>query len=158
MKKIIINDESFEFKLSNENNLIKVNNSSFEMKAISKNKFTLLKDGRIIQGNYLKSGNRIFIDIEGVVSEIYIGSGRKKSESIIGDATRLLSPMPGKVFKVLKKIGDVVKAGEGVIILEAMKMEHSLKVLKDSKIVSINFQEGDQVKSGQVMVNLEICE
>lgn len=67
----------------------------------------------------------------------------------------LISPMPGKVFKVMTKVGDEVKAGQTLMILEAMKMEHPIKSPKDGKIKKIHHAEGAQVQGGVALVELE---
>lgn len=69
-----------------------------------------------------------------------------------GDMT---SPMPGKVFKVLVKSGDNVTSGQTLLILEAMKMEHAIKASKDGVVKKILFKEGELVKGGMSLVELE---
>ena len=67
----------------------------------------------------------------------------------------LLSPMPGKIFKVLKKEGEKVNAGDVILIVEAMKMEHAIKANIDGVITKLYFAEGAQVKGKAVLVELE---
>jgi len=68
-----------------------------------------------------------------------------------GPAT-VLSPMPGKVVKLLKAVGDQVKAGEGVVVVEAMKMENELKAPTSGTVKEIKVKEGQPVESGAVLV------
>ena len=65
------------------------------------------------------------------------------------------SPMPGKVVKVLVAVGDEVKAGQGVVVVEAMKMENELKSPKDGKVKAVAAKEGQAVEAGQSLVTLE---
>jgi biotin carboxyl carrier protein len=65
------------------------------------------------------------------------------------------SPMPGKVVKVLCAVGDEVKAGHGVVVVEAMKMENELKAPRDGKVKGITVKEGQAVEAGQTLVTLE---
>ncbi len=67
----------------------------------------------------------------------------------------LSSPMPGKVVKVLRKVGDEVKEGEGVVVVEAMKMENDIKSPKDGKVVEIAVQEGQAVEGGARLAVVE---
>ena len=60
----------------------------------------------------------------------------------------------GKVFKVEKKVGDAVKKGDAVIILEAMKMEIPVVAPQDGKVASIDVAVGDAVESGQLLATL----
>jgi biotin carboxyl carrier protein len=69
--------------------------------------------------------------------------------------TAVRSPMPGKVVKVLVKVGDEVKAGQGVVVVEAMKMENELKAPRDGKIKQVTAEEGRAVESGQTLALIE---
>jgi biotin carboxyl carrier protein len=67
----------------------------------------------------------------------------------------LTTPMPGKVVKVLKKLGDEVKEGEGVVVVEAMKMENDIKSPKDGKVVELFVQEGQAVEGNAKLAAVE---
>lgn len=67
----------------------------------------------------------------------------------------VLSPMPGKVVKVAVAVGDEVKAGQGVVVVEAMKMENELKAPRDGKIKALSVQEGQAVEAGQSLVVID---
>jgi biotin carboxyl carrier protein len=62
--------------------------------------------------------------------------------------------MPGMVLKVLVKEGDLVKKGEGLLVLEAMKMENLIKAPADIKISKINVKSGHTVEKNQVLLVL----
>ncbi|KJS87310.1 MAG: hypothetical protein JM58_04490 [Peptococcaceae bacterium BICA1-8] len=61
------------------------------------------------------------------------------------------APMPGKVFKVLKGEGSVVKSGDVVMILEAMKMENEITASVDGTVKQITAKEGVSVNPGDVL-------
>ena len=67
----------------------------------------------------------------------------------------LTSPMPGKITKVFKNIGDSVSAGDALIVMEAMKMEYTLKADIAGKIKSLDCKVGDQVKLGKQLLTIE---
>ena len=67
----------------------------------------------------------------------------------------LLSPMPGLLIKVCVKEGQEVKAGEELAVVEAMKMENSLRASKDLKIKSILGSEGDNLSVDQTILEFE---
>jgi acetyl/propionyl-CoA carboxylase alpha subunit len=73
----------------------------------------------------------------------------------VGGKATIDSPMPGKVIKLLKKEGDEVKQGEGVVVVEAMKMENELKAPKDGKVAAIHVKEGATVESGAKLATIE---
>ena len=65
------------------------------------------------------------------------------------------SPMPGKVVKHLVKVGDAVQAGQGVIVVEAMKMENELKAPGSGTVREIRAPEGSLVTGGAPLVIIE---
>ena len=67
----------------------------------------------------------------------------------------ITAPMPGKVVRVKVVSGQVVKAGEGVIVVEAMKMENEFKAAIDGVVKDVKVSEGDSVESGTVMIVIE---
>lgn len=79
----------------------------------------------------------------------------KKLKKAGAHAGGLTSPMPGKIFKVLKEAGTEVKKGEAILILEAMKMEHSIRSDKDGKVKKINYKVGELVQGGVTLAEVE---
>ena len=67
----------------------------------------------------------------------------------------LIAPMPGKVIDVKVKKGSKVKAGDTLVIIEAMKMEHSVKATETGKIAKVMIQLNDQVDNGATLLVLE---
>ncbi len=65
--------------------------------------------------------------------------------------TPLLAPMPGTLIRYLVEIGDEVRAGDGICVLEAMKMENVLPAPEDGKVIVINLQPGDKVQVNQTL-------
>jgi 3-methylcrotonyl-CoA carboxylase alpha subunit len=66
----------------------------------------------------------------------------------------LTAPMPATVLKVLVAPGAVVKKGDTVVILEAMKMELPIRALSDATVTAVNCAEGDLVKPETVLIEL----
>jgi biotin carboxyl carrier protein len=67
-------------------------------------------------------------------------------------AHRLEVPMPGKVVRVLVAPGDEVAKGQGVVIVEAMKMENELKAPRAARVAAVHVQEGQGVEKGTLLV------
>jgi len=63
-------------------------------------------------------------------------------------------PMPGKILAVKAKEGDSVKAGDVLLVLEAMKMENDIVAPQDGVVASINVKVGDSVESGAKLASL----
>ena len=70
-------------------------------------------------------------------------------------AAEIVSPMPGKIVRVLVKAGANVAAGDGVIVVEAMKMQNEMKAPKAGVVISINAKEGATVNAGDVLAVIE---
>ncbi|CAN5764101.1 biotin/lipoyl-binding protein [soil metagenome] len=67
----------------------------------------------------------------------------------------IVAPMPGLVVRVDVEVGQQVKAGQGVVVVEAMKMENELKAPGDGTILEIRAQPGTTVEKGAVLLVLE---
>ncbi|MBD9093883.1 MAG: biotin/lipoyl-binding protein [Bacteroides oleiciplenus] len=65
------------------------------------------------------------------------------------------SPLPGVILDIKVKVGDAVKRGQTIIILEAMKMENNINADKDGTITAINVSKGDSVLEGNDLVIIE---
>jgi biotin carboxyl carrier protein len=65
------------------------------------------------------------------------------------------SPIPGRVVKLLVKPADAVKAGQTIVVLEAMKMENELRAPRAGRVAAIRCAEGSAVEAGQELVSIE---
>ncbi len=73
-----------------------------------------------------------------------------------GGADRVVAPMPGQVIAVAVKTGDTVSAGQVLLVIEAMKMEHSVAAPHAGVVASVSCAIGDRVEDGVELVTLEI--
>ncbi|MCD7867013.1 MAG: biotin/lipoyl-binding carrier protein [Clostridiales bacterium] len=71
-----------------------------------------------------------------------------------GGSVNVSAAVPGKVLKIVASVGQSVKAGDSVIILEAMKMEIPVVAPQDGTIASINVNEGTAVENGDVLATM----
>ena len=65
------------------------------------------------------------------------------------------TPLPGVIIDVKVNVGDVVKKGETVVVLEAMKMENNINADRDGKVVAVQVAKGDTVADGAALIILE---
>ena len=70
-------------------------------------------------------------------------------------AAEIKTAMPGKVVRVLTEQGAEIKKGEGVVVVEAMKMQNEMKSPKDGVIKEIRFSEGATVNAGDILAIIE---
>lgn len=75
------------------------------------------------------------------------------SQNAAGD---LVTQMPGKVVKIAVKVGDQVKEGETLLILEAMKMENEIKASVAGTVKAVHVKEGQALEQGVLMIELDI--
>ncbi len=68
---------------------------------------------------------------------------------------RVTSPMPGKVVRVLVQPGDEVHARQGLVVVEAMKMENELKATRHGRVGAVAVSEGQSVEAGAVLLIVE---
>ena len=74
--------------------------------------------------------------------------------SVPAGASTINAPMPGTILSVNVNTGDMVKKGQVLLILEAMKMENEIVAPADGKVVSVNVAKGASVNAGDVMISL----
>ena len=99
--------------------------------------------------------NSVRIFHNGDVYEVEWDTGeRDESEAAAGDGA-VLSPMPGKIVSVAAKAGATLKKGEPILVLEAMKMEHTLTAPFDGVLAELKAKAGDQVSEGVLLARLE---
>jgi biotin carboxyl carrier protein len=101
---------------------------------------------------WFKIGTRVFSYdlIELAQSGSSRGSkGKQKS------ADKILAPMPGKITKVFAEPGQSVQKGEALLVMEAMKMEYTLKSDLNTTVETVQAKVGDQVTLGQLLIKLK---
>ena len=144
-------DEIFvEYKLINKNKFL-VFNSEAEVVDIDDKYIDLVFDGVRVKSRISEDAEFILVHIpSGDVS--FEVKPRFSMPGLEVQAGGLVAPMPGKVVDLKVKKGSKVKSGETLVILEAMKMEHSIKASEDGVISDIFIKENDQVENGAVLM------
>jgi biotin carboxyl carrier protein len=81
----------------------------------------------------------------------------KRSSDAAGGQGRaaILAPMPGKVVRILVAAGDEVEAGQGIVVVEAMKMQNELKAPRAGRVAAIHAKENDSVVAGAVLAVID---
>ena len=123
-------------------------------------------------------GNQVFIEVNGTpykvelpekqAAKVSVSTPRPAAprkadaEKVVQQAApastggyQIKAPLPGTVLSIPVKVGDVVKAADTVLVLEAMKMENAIHAGRDGKVASINVNPGDAVPDGGVLITLE---
>ena len=105
---------------------------------------------------------RVSVRVRGRVVRLEVLEERRKkmkdaqsSHFAQSGTIRVVSPMPGKILRYLVAVGDEVKEGQGVVVIEAMKMENELCAPKDGVVKTITSEAGSAVDGGALLLVIE---
>jgi biotin carboxyl carrier protein len=96
------------------------------------------------------AGDRLTVEVDDPRKWNPAAASRKAS-----GAEAVKAPMPGKVVRVLVSPGDEVSAGQGLVVLEAMKMQNEMKAPRAGRVVSVAVKEHEPVNAGSVLATIE---
>ena len=122
---------------------------------------SLLLDGNSYNVELEEDGEEIRVQVQGQVFHIDAADERRLRlrAGVTGFSVEgrqvVSAPMPGKVVRVLVKVGEEVQEGQGLVVVEAMKMENELKSPKAGKVVELLAQEGSAVENNAKLVVVE---
>ena len=113
-------------------------------------------------GQAAQNGGDLDVHLDGRTIPLQIrpagALGRQKNQGHGGHAAgpqRLTAPMPGKVVRLLVKAGEEVKARQGLVVVEAMKMENELRAARDGRVRDVAVTEGQSVDAGALLLIVE---
>lgn len=119
---------------------------------------SLLVDGRShdVALERAEDGYRVHLR-EGVVDVLLneARGGVRPLEKRASGPARLVSPMPGRVVRVLAAAGDEVAAGQGLVVVEAMKMENELRAPRAGRLAEVRVREGQAVETGALLAVID---
>ncbi|NIO15764.1 MAG: acetyl-CoA carboxylase biotin carboxyl carrier protein subunit [Deltaproteobacteria bacterium] len=127
---------------------------------VEKDAWSIVIDNRVYEADLVVSDEDIEVLIRGDRYPLKVLNEQKKalgrvSEAAEGGKQLIDAPMPGKVVKVLVVEGEDVEANQGVIIIEAMKMENEFKSRAAGKVKEVFVKEGDIVEGGEKLLLIE---
>ena len=91
------------------------------------------------------------ITVNGTAYEVEVEEVKAAGAAPAAGESAVNAPMPGKVIKLVASVGQAVKAGEVVLILEAMKMQNEIVAPVDGSVKAINVAAGQAVQAGEVL-------
>nr|WP_314482061.1 acetyl/propionyl/methylcrotonyl-CoA carboxylase subunit alpha [uncultured Pseudomonas sp.] len=103
----------------------------------------------------MRKGPRLYLHWDGDVHVIEAFDPIAEAATELAHQGGLAAPMNGSIVRVLVEVGQAVEAGAPLVVLEAMKMEHSIRAPKASTVKALLCQEGDMVSEGAALVELE---
>lgn len=122
---------------------------------------SLLIEGNSYGAEFEDQGDDVAVLLRGRVIRVDVADERRlrlramSTEFAVTGKQVICAPMPGKVVKVLVKPGQDVEAGQGLVVVEAMKMENELKAPKAGKVVELLAKEGSTVENNAKLVVVE---
>jgi 3-methylcrotonyl-CoA carboxylase alpha subunit len=116
---------------------------------------TAVIDGQQSRASVVRHGNEIHVFSDQLSAALTLVDPTAQSADSGGAAGGLTAPMPGKVVQVLVEAGATVKAGQALIVLEAMKMEHTISAPTDGVVSEIRFAAGELVEDGAALLVLD---
>lgn len=153
-----------KFEITNDNNVFLVDGAEFhwDKMKIQEGYFHILHQNKSYRAEVVsadKSTKTFTFKING---KIYVVDIKDKFDLLLekmginsaaaGRVNHIKAPMPGLIIDLKVKVGDVVKLGDQLLILEAMKMENVLKSQGEGTVKSVRVKKGDTVEKGQVLV------
>jgi biotin carboxyl carrier protein len=115
--------------------------------------YSILVDGASYE---LRLGaDEVFVNGRRFAVETNSGWRRRGSGAGGEGRANIIAPMPGKVVRVLVEVNQEVEAGQGIAVVEAMKMQNEMKAPRAGRVASISVKPGDSVNAGAVLATIE---
>jgi len=122
------------------------------------NVYSILLDGRIYEASIQETATGLVVTIAGHRLDVEVRDPRrwtgKSGRTLAEGVQTIAAPMPGKVVRVLIAPGQTVEAGQGLIVVEAMKMQNELKAPRAGRVLTVPAKEGSTVDAADVLVTI----
>jgi biotin carboxyl carrier protein len=109
--------------------------------------------GRIVRACVVRTGDRLLVAFDGGAHTVDLGDAPPRGGAAGGVGT-VVAPMPGKIVQVLVAVGDAVEPGQPLVVLEAMKMETTLRSEVAGTVASVPVAPAETVDAGAVLVEV----
>ena len=156
--KIIFDTQSFEINPSGENYVATIDGKNVSVQVIrvdaTHGRMDLLIDGRRVNAYVSSDMAKRWVTVDGKTLMLTKTSGAKRGVRH-EHAGGLIAPMPGQVRSVSVGVGDVVKKGQTLLTMEAMKMEIRIQALKDGAVKALHVAQGQTVEREQILIEME---
>jgi len=121
--------------------------------------YSILTNGRVYEARVEETPAGLVVLVDGHRFEIDVQDPRRWRSKAAGGGgegvAAVRAPMPGKVVRVLVAAGDSVAAGQGLVVVEAMKMQNEMKAPRAGRIIKIAVEAGSAVSAGEVLATIE---
>jgi biotin carboxyl carrier protein len=133
-----------------------------EVRSSGPGRYTWIEGTRVVSAEVEKAGDKLAVTLRGETLAVELADARLEELPVLAPSgprisgpSTLRAPMAGRVVKVLARAGDAVKAGQGVLVVEAMKMENEVRSPRDGRVREVRVTEGAAVESGEELAVVE---
>ena len=120
--------------------------------------YSILLDGHSYEARVEQGPQALVVVIDGRRFQIEVHDprrfSRKGGAAGAGGVQTVAAPMPGKIVRVLVAVGDEVTTGQGLLVVEAMKMQNEMKAARAGTVLSISIKEGATVTAGESLATI----
>src|SRR5262245_4771173 len=113
----------------------------------------LAVDGRAVRALVVRAGDRLLVSLDGRAHVFDLGEAPRRGAAAVGRGLTV-APMPGKLLQVLVAVGDRVEPGQPLVVLEAMKMETTLRAEIAGTVAAVHASPGAMVEAGATVVEV----
>jgi biotin carboxyl carrier protein len=121
--------------------------------------YSVLLDGASYEIRLIETSQGLSAEVGGLRFSVELRDPRDTSRGARASKgpgrQNVAAPMPGKVVRVLVNIGDSVDVGQGLVVVEAMKMQNEMKAARPGRVIEVRASAGDTVGAGDTLVILE---
>jgi biotin carboxyl carrier protein len=111
----------------------------------------LTVEGKPPRLGVIARGQRVYVDVESERMRAASNARGARGDTLQG---AILSPMPGRIVKILASEGDDVQSGDALIVVEAMKMENELRAPRSGSVAKVHVSVGDRVEASALLIEL----
>ena len=166
MLKVIINEQqAFEIESSKGQTTLNSQPFDWDIVALDNGRFHIIQNDRsynaeVIEADYTEKTFKVKVNqsIFNVAAKDRFGILLEQmgmNSTAKNKVNNIKAPMPGLIWEIKVQVGDVVKAGDVVLVLVAMKMENALKSSGDGVVKNIKINKGDSVDKNQILIEFE---
>jgi biotin carboxyl carrier protein len=123
------------------------------------NVYSILLDGQVFEAAVEETATGLVVTIDGRRFEIEPRDPRawtgKSGQAAAEGVQSIVAPMPGKVVRVLIAPGQTVEAGQGLIVVEAMKMQNELRATRAGRVLTVPAREGASVGAADLLATID---
>ena len=145
--------EEFRFRLGDQDQ------RRAQLAEVEPGVYSVLLEGRSYEAHCEAGVDSAWITIRGRRFHVAIADPRRWTSKRAGahgqERDNIVAPMPGKVVRVLVQAGHTVEAGQGVIVIEAMKMQNEMKTRRGGRVAAVPVREGETVGAGAILATIE---